>query len=207
MESCKLMFSFWFQLFHSHLIGPWLKGLFTCAHLNTRHLWKSKQRYQSMPFTSIPLLAEITLKTGSWMLQVFSGRHHISSCTCYSLFQVELRASSSHCLVLISFSVFSFFVSVFIQVLSINSCSHFESHALKTFSLPSKWSICRCFGNIWMDKMFLHNLQQCQRLRACKIGYFAWRGMVGVVNIQTSPLFQARCLKFRMLGCPALNVA
>ena len=61
-----LMFSFWFQSFHwpSHLIVAWLKGLFTCAHLNTRHLWKSKQRYQSMPFTSIPLLAEITLKRG-----------------------------------------------------------------------------------------------------------------------------------------------
>ena len=84
------LFCFLF-LFHwiSHLIGAWLQGLFTGAHFYTRHLWKSKQRYQSMPFTSILVLAEITLRRG---LQCYRLSHHISCTFTFSGAQGELKS-------------------------------------------------------------------------------------------------------------------
>ena len=181
----------------SHLIGAWLKGLFTCAHLNTRHLWNSKQRYQSMPFTSIPLLAEITLKR-SWMLRVFSGTiraitFHLLVCLIH-FFQVELRTSSSHCLVLFSFSIFSMLLfSLQFHSSALNHYfPHFQSHTLKTFSIPSMWSIWQCVGIFEWIKMFLHNLQQCQRLRAGKIDTLPEEGLWGWLIYKLSP-FANQC--------------
>ena len=154
-----------------------------------------------MPLTSVHHYLQKSLSSLE-CYRFFSDRHHNFQEYFFIHFlsggaQGELRSLLGFDLVLLNL-LFSF--QFHSQVLSIKFT--LVTHALKTFSLPTKQSIFQCIGipnlgNIWIDKMFLHNLQQCRRLRASKIDTFP--GMAGLVNIQTFPLCQALSLEFRML--------